>query len=58
MPPPAAAAPAIGERATWERIVLGTEIELHVRRPLSRRDNRIVERLVAFARQLQEEEGT
>jgi hypothetical protein len=49
---------AVGERSAWERISLGPDIELHVRRPLSRRDNRQVDRLIAFARQLQEEEAT
>ena len=48
---------AVGGRSQWERISLGPNIELHVRRPLSRRDNRLVERLTAFARQLQEEEA-
>lgn len=43
-------------RSQWERIVLTPEIELHLRRPLSRRDNRMVERLIAFARQLQGED--
>jgi DNA-binding transcriptional MerR regulator len=58
-PSPAApsqtAAPA-PERSQWERIALGNYIELHVRRPLGGRDNRMVERLIAFARQLQREE--
>ena len=48
---------AVGDRSQWERISLGPDIELHVRRPLSRRDNRTVDRLIAFARQLQEEEA-
>lgn len=47
---------AAGERSQWERIVLAPDIELHVRRPLSRRQNRMVERLIAFARQLQGED--
>ncbi len=56
-PPPAAeAAPPTVERSTWERISVAPDIELHVRRPLSRRDNRLVERLLAFARQLQGED--
>ena len=56
MEPPAPAAPqgqTVGDRSQWERISLGPDIELHVRRPLSRRDNRMVERLITFARQLQ-----
>jgi DNA-binding transcriptional MerR regulator len=48
--------PAVGDRSQWERIVIGPDIELHVRRPLSKPANRTVERLVAFARQLQEEQ--
>ena len=39
-------------RSTWERIVLGPDVELHVRRPLSRPQNKLVERLVALARRL------
>jgi len=46
----------VGDRSQWERIVVGPDIELHVRRPLSKPANRTVERLVAFARQLQEEQ--
>jgi len=43
-------------RTQWERLAITPDIELHVRRPLSRRDNRVVDRLIAFARQLQEED--
>ena len=46
-----------GERSQWERLSLTSDIELHVRRPLSRPGNRIVERLVAFANQLLKEES-
>ncbi len=44
------------ERGTWERIALHPDIELHVRRPLSRIQNKRVERLISIARQLLEEE--
>jgi DNA-binding transcriptional MerR regulator len=44
------------DRSQWDRISLAEGIELHVRRPMSRRDNRMVDRLVAFARQLQGED--
>ena len=44
------------DRSQWERIELAPDIELHVRRPLSRHQNRQVERLVSLARQLFEEE--
>jgi DNA-binding transcriptional MerR regulator len=54
--PSQSAAAQAPERSQWERIALGNHIELHVRRPLGGRDNRMVERLIAFARQLQREE--
>jgi DNA-binding transcriptional MerR regulator len=46
----------LGQRSTWEHVAITPDIELHLRRPLSRRDNRMVERLIAFARQLQGED--
>ena len=44
-------------RSQWERIVLTPEIELHVRRPLGRHQNRRVDRLVETARAIFKEEG-
>ena len=57
-PPPTAPSPdrPQPERSQWERIELEPDIELHVRRPLSRIANKRVERLIAFARQLQKED--
>jgi DNA-binding transcriptional MerR regulator len=69
LPVPAAAAPAAPaartepakprttepERAQWERIVLDPDVELHIRRPLTRHQNKNVERLISIARQLLEE---
>jgi DNA-binding transcriptional MerR regulator len=43
-------------RSTWERIPLAPDVELHVRRPLSREQNRQVERLLETARDLFAEE--
>ncbi len=40
------------ERAQWERLTLAADVELHVRRPLSRQQNRRVERLVEAARRI------
>ena len=40
------------ERAYWERIALTPDIEVHVRRPLSRQDNQRLEKLLNFARSL------
>jgi DNA-binding transcriptional MerR regulator len=44
------------ERSQWERIPLAPDIELHVRRPLPRPLAKQVDRLVAIARDLLEEE--
>ena len=52
-PPPASLAPT---RSQWDRISLAPDIELHVRRPLSRFQNRAVDRLIGVARQLLEED--
>ena len=46
-----------GRRSQWERIALGPNVELQVRRPLSRDENRAVERLLAVARELFEGES-
>jgi DNA-binding transcriptional MerR regulator len=55
-PTPLEPLPPNPERSQWERIAIEPDIELHVRRPLSRTQNRRVERLIAFARQLLEED--
>ena len=52
--PPAEPPPP--DRSQWERIALGTDVELHIRRPLNRHQQRRVEKLVAIARQVLEEE--
>jgi DNA-binding transcriptional MerR regulator len=44
------------DRSTWERIALAPDIELHVRRPLSRVQNRFLNRLMDFARKLMQED--
>jgi DNA-binding transcriptional MerR regulator len=41
-----------GKRSTWERIALHPDIELHVRRPLARADQRRLDRLLAEAQRL------
>ena len=48
--------PMPSTRSQWERISLGPDVELHVRRPLSRHQNRAVDRLVGLARKLLEED--
>jgi DNA-binding transcriptional MerR regulator len=52
-PPGPAAAP---DRSQWERIALGPDLELHVRRPLSRVQNKMVDKLLDYARRLLEED--
>jgi DNA-binding transcriptional MerR regulator len=52
---PAVGHASTGERSQWERIALAPEIELHVRRPLSRVMNRKLERLLELARALMKE---
>ena len=44
--------PGSSDRSQWERIRLDDDVELHVRRPLSREQNRRVERLLAEARRI------
>jgi DNA-binding transcriptional MerR regulator len=43
-------------RSTWDRVPLAPDVELHIRRPLSREQNRQVERLIEAARDLFAEE--
>jgi DNA-binding transcriptional MerR regulator len=43
------------ERSQWERLSLGPNVELHIRRPLSRLEQRRVERLITIARQVLKE---
>jgi DNA-binding transcriptional MerR regulator len=43
-------------RAQWERLSIAPDVELHVRRPLTREINRRVEKLLALARQIFEED--
>lgn len=50
-------APIPAERSQWDRIALAPDLELHVRRPLSRTQNRMVEKLLEYARKLLEEES-
>ncbi|HJU66734.1 MAG TPA: MerR family transcriptional regulator [Gemmatimonadaceae bacterium] len=49
-------APPPPTRSNWERVSLTPDIELHLRRPLTREQNRSVERLLEFARELFAEE--
>ncbi len=44
------------DRSHWERIALDPDVELHIRRPLTRRQNRAVSRIIAAAREILEED--
>ncbi len=44
------------DRSHWERIALDPDIELHLRRPLTRRQNRAVSRIIGAAREILEED--
>ena len=60
-PPPASWRPPAGRssspvKSQWERISLAPDVELHVRRPLTRDANRRVEKLLDLARQILQEE--
>jgi len=48
--------PPTPTRSTWERVALTPDIELHIRRPLGRLDNKRVDRLITIARELLEED--
>ena len=52
----APSSPVAPSRSQWERVALAPDVELHVRRPLSREQNRRVERLLEEARRIFEEE--
>jgi len=44
------------ERSQWERIALAPDVELHIRRPLTRAQQKGIDRLVTIARELLEED--
>ena len=45
------------DRTMWERVALSPDIEFHIRRPLTRDQNRKVDRIIDAARHLLEEES-
>ena len=57
-PEPAPLTSSTPDRSQWDRITLTPDVELHVRRPLTRHHNRLVDRLIATARKLFEEESS
>ena len=54
--PSAAPSPRQPGRSTWERVALSQNVELHVRRPLTREQNRQVDHLLDAARTIFAEE--
>ncbi len=54
--PPAQPTDVRLERSQWERIDLAPDVELHIRRPLTRATAKRVDRLIAIARDLLEED--
>jgi DNA-binding transcriptional MerR regulator len=48
--------PTRAQRSQWERLELAPDIELHIRRPLTRSTSKRVDRLIEIARDLLEEE--
>lgn len=59
LPIPAPASPPTAKPVggMWERVPLTPDVELHVRRPLSRTANRRVERLITIAREILEDQS-
>ena len=55
-PPATESTQTTPERSQWDRLSLAPNIELHVRRPLSRLEQRRVERLITIARQVLNED--
>ncbi len=55
-PPTSTTTEPATQRSQWDRIALTPDIELNIRRPLSRQQNKRVERLIAIARELLEED--
>lgn len=47
-----AATPVRAERSQWDRIAISEDVEIHIRRPLTRDDNRRVERLIDEAKRI------
>ncbi|MBN2339260.1 MAG: MerR family transcriptional regulator [Acidobacteria bacterium] len=47
---------SLPERSRWDRITLAPDVELHVRRPLTRSDQKKIETLVQMARDILTEE--
>ncbi len=47
--------PIESQRTQWERVALSQNVELHIRRPLSRLEQKRIERLIRLGREILEE---
>lgn len=54
---PAPPSSVAGDRSQWERITLADGIELHIRRPSSRSQQKALERLMTAAREIFQQDG-
>ncbi len=53
---PDVVAPPSASRSQWERVALTPDVELHIRRPLARSDQKRIDRLITIARELLQED--
>jgi hypothetical protein len=54
-PSPTVATPEQAQRTQWDRVALSQNVELHIRRPLGRLEQKRVERLIRIGREILEE---
>jgi hypothetical protein len=54
-PAPKASAAEPTQRTQWERVALSPNVELHIRRPVGRLEQKRVERLIRIGREILEE---
>jgi DNA-binding transcriptional MerR regulator len=55
-PSPSYQSRPLAERSRWDRITLAPDVELHVRRPLTRSDHKKIDTLIQLARDILTEE--
>jgi DNA-binding transcriptional MerR regulator len=55
-PPTLKPEPPSTKRSQWDRVELGQNVELHIRRPLSRQEHKNIERLIRIGREILEED--
>ena len=55
-PKPSSPRSVHAQRSQWDRVALSQNVELHIRRPLSRQVNKRIERLIRISREILEED--